>query len=358
MSNHTQNSEITFSMFSSPESRGMQQGLGFGAPPRELNLLKKYQPTWFAGFVGQEAAINRLTAFVANPYPAAFVLAGGTGTGKSSMGRALANEMGVDPNWGFNYVRSGELDAEAVNQALRQLRFVTPGDKWKLLLCDEAEAMSPKAKQLWLSALEPEQLCRRSVIVFTTNFFSKFERRFLDRCKTIQFESNPAILMPEAQVLMDRIWTLEDMEGPPPDVRTIPDLVDGGELSLRRVVLALESAKEDRLVTRPLPTAEELEFAALPRSLRRPQSEIDRPAERAASRGSRAAVVDHPKLTIAQYGVLKKIAAHADPTGFHSEKKPEVKTIDVLLGYGLLKNGKKPLHYLVATAGMKYLLSL
>jgi DnaK suppressor protein len=67
-----------------------------------------------------------------------------------------------------------------------------------------------------------------------------------------------------------------------------------------------------------------------------------------------------PKLTDPQSDLLKKVAAHADPVGYHAEKKPENKTLEALLKHKLVKKGKKNTtsgnyHYQVSTAGKKHL---
>jgi hypothetical protein len=67
-----------------------------------------------------------------------------------------------------------------------------------------------------------------------------------------------------------------------------------------------------------------------------------------------------PKLTDPQSDLLKKVAAHADPVGYHAEKKPENKTLEALLKHKLVKKGKKNstsgnYHYQVSTAGKKHL---
>ncbi len=67
-----------------------------------------------------------------------------------------------------------------------------------------------------------------------------------------------------------------------------------------------------------------------------------------------------PKLTDPQSDLLKKVAAHADPVGYHAEKKPENKVLEALLKHKLVKKGKKNAtsgnyHYQVSTAGKKHL---
>lgn len=246
--------EKTFSMFSQPEARAMQAGFSFPAPePTPKSLVEKYRPATLAEIVGQSYAVDRLAAFSAAPYPTAFLFAGETGTGKTSAAVALANELGVDPNWSLHRVSSGEMDAEEVRTTLKSLRFSAPNGGWKLVVCDEADGMSPKAKQLWLSALE--DLPPHTVIVFTTNHMARFDQRFIDRCELLEFDSSPSTLIADAQILFDRLWSAERLPGMAYDVRGIDDLVIAGAISFRRVVRAIERAKQGALPPRPVTVA-------------------------------------------------------------------------------------------------------
>jgi hypothetical protein len=69
-----------------------------------------------------------------------------------------------------------------------------------------------------------------------------------------------------------------------------------------------------------------------------------------------------PKLTVPQHELLKKIAAHTDPAGYHTDKKPELKVLESLLKHKLVKTGKKhpdtkQFHHFISTAGTKHLAS-
>jgi hypothetical protein len=69
------------------------------APPLSLDaapvhkarsLTEKYRPRKLAELAGQSEAVAVLSSFVADPYPAAFILAGGTGTGNGKFGNRSA----------------------------------------------------------------------------------------------------------------------------------------------------------------------------------------------------------------------------------------------------------------------------
>jgi hypothetical protein len=233
--------EMTFSMFSRLESRTMQSRLGLTDPPTPPQpLTEKYRPRALRDLFGQGPAVDRLRTFLEAPYSTGFVFDGETGTGKTSAALALAHELGVDLDWGLHRINSGEMDAEAVSFALKSLRFVAPGSGWKVAICDEADSMSAKAKQMWLSVLE--ELPVHSVVIFTTNHVGRFEQRFLDRCERITFASDAGMLAGDAQALIERVWKAEGFAGRSPAVEDLPDVVQKGVISFRRVIRAVEAA--------------------------------------------------------------------------------------------------------------------
>ena len=239
------------SLFTPAAERTHQPRLALADPPKPPQALtEKYRPRWLSDLYGQGAAVMRLMDYLDAPYPTAFVFCGDTGTGKTSAAVALANELGVNVNWDLHRIKSGELDQDAVNSALKCLRFHGQQGGWKVVICDEADSMSAKAKQLWLSALE--DLPENSIIIFTTNHRAKFERRFLDRCEVIEFTSDASLILQDAQALFNDLWRKEGIAGDPFDVSLAPNFLDGSSVSFRRVIRAVEMARSG---WRPSPNA-------------------------------------------------------------------------------------------------------
>ncbi len=214
----------------------------FGTGP----LTARYRPRRLAAIFGQDAPVAWLTSFAAEPYPAAFILEGETGTGKTTAALALAAELGCgsDEFGGLWQIASGEQSAEAVREMARRM-WVKPmlGSGWKVLVVNEVDRMHPQAEAVWLDVLE--HIPPRTVVVFTTNFTGKLSPRFRDRCTRLAFESDAATLRKTAEELVRVIWRREtgtnSLRAAAVE-RIVEGAVEEGKLSMRRVVQGIAPA--------------------------------------------------------------------------------------------------------------------
>jgi replication-associated recombination protein RarA len=211
------------------------------------SLTERYRPTSLDTIWGQDAVVKVLRKFAANPYPAAFIFEGQTGTGKTSAALALAAAIGCDLSQkefgGVQAIASGEQSADTVREAYRQM-FNTPwhGSGWKVVIVNEADRMARPAETIWLDVLEA--IPARTVIIFTTNEASRLSQRFLDRCTRLAFESDADKLHASATAFASAVWKAET--GKQPDAARIQQIVQAtaaqGQLSFRRLMQQLTVA--------------------------------------------------------------------------------------------------------------------
>ncbi len=213
------------------------------------SLTERYRPRKLAELAGQSEAVAVLAAYVADPYPAALILSGGTGTGKTSAAWALAAELGcnIDSNppefGGVFSIPSGELNADT-------LRTVWPGlwnmpfesaRGWKVLIINEVEQLNGAVEKLFLDKLE--DLPPSTTVIFTTNALETLPARFVDRCigGVLEFRSSADDLMQSAQALAQSIWRAETGADIPANTleKVVKRSITSGRLSFRRIVQAL-----------------------------------------------------------------------------------------------------------------------
>ena len=210
-----------------------------------MKLTDKYRPQRLADLRGQAGVVRGLAGFVRRPASSAFIFDGTPGTGKTSAALALARELGVDVDkreWGgLHEVASGELTAETVRELFgTTLRYTSwHGSGWKVVVCNEADNMSDKAAFLFLDVLE--HLPAKVVVIFTTNAIDKLPRRLRERCECHTFASRVSPeAEAEAQALIDHVWTMELGHNHSPRLADLTGWKEGGAVSFRGVVRALE----------------------------------------------------------------------------------------------------------------------
>jgi replication-associated recombination protein RarA len=195
-------------LFGFPETMNGEQG-GFQFPQA---LTEKYRPKTFAEFAGMEKQRRILQAFAANPYPTAFLFVGGPGTGKTSMGLALAQAIPAE----LHHVPSQECTVANIDRVRMTCQYVPmAGYRMHLVLVDEADQMSPQAQTSLLSKLDSTNFPPATVFVFTCNATDRLEARFLSRCKVLEFSTYG--MGPQATELLARVWKDQAGEATPPN---------------------------------------------------------------------------------------------------------------------------------------------
>lgn len=153
-----------------------------------LALYRKYRPQEFNDVIGQDLATEMLkNAIKNNKIYHAYIFSGDRGTGKTTVARIFAKEIGCAPQDIF------ELDA-ASNNSVDDMRLIidatktsTFGSKYKIYILDEAHMLSKSAFNALLKTLEepPEHV----IFILATTDKHKIPNTILSRCQEINFIS-------------------------------------------------------------------------------------------------------------------------------------------------------------------------
>jgi DNA polymerase III gamma/tau subunit len=186
----------------------MQSSLNF---PESLS--EKYRPHRIAEFVGLDRPKKVLTAFCKRPTSGAWLFLGPSGVGKSTMALALANELNAE----LHKIPSQKCTAAAIEDVVRMCWYapMTAGG-FHIVLADEADAMSNAAQLQLLSKLDSTDPAPNTVWIFTANDTERLERRFLSRCKTLEFSSYG--MAGEIAAYLDKVWHAEGGNGNCPEL--------------------------------------------------------------------------------------------------------------------------------------------
>jgi replication-associated recombination protein RarA len=102
------------------------------------------------------------------------------------MALAMAEEMKAE----LHLIPSQKCTAQAIEDVRRMCQYAPMfGCAWHLVVVDEVDSASNAAQLALLSKLDATDPAPNTVWVFTSNFCDKLEKRFLSRCRVIEFSN-------------------------------------------------------------------------------------------------------------------------------------------------------------------------
>lgn len=150
-------------------------------------LYRKYRPQKFEDVVGQESVVKTLEAQVKNgTISHAYLFAGSRGTGKTSIARIFARELGTSENDLYEIdaaSRTSVDDIRELNESVNTLPF---NSKYKVYILDEVHMLSKSANNAFLKTLEepPEHV----IFILATTETHKIPETILSRCEVHTFK--------------------------------------------------------------------------------------------------------------------------------------------------------------------------
>jgi len=118
-------------------------------------LITKYRPTKFSQVVGQDAVVKALERAIAKGLAKTLLFTGPSGTGKTTLARIAAAELGCLPGSLIEIDAATHTGIENMRDVMDGLRYLPLGEgRIKVVLIDECHALSAQAWKSILKATE------------------------------------------------------------------------------------------------------------------------------------------------------------------------------------------------------------
>jgi len=153
----------------------------------EQALYRKYRPAKWKEVLGQEHIVKVLEGALANDRVShAYLFYGSRGTGKTTVARIFARELGVTPNDIYEIDAAsnrGIDDVRELREAVNTLPLESP---YKVYIIDEVHMLTKEAFNALLKTLEEPP--KHVIFILATTELEKLPETVVSRCQTFTFQ--------------------------------------------------------------------------------------------------------------------------------------------------------------------------
>lgn len=152
----------------------------------ELALYRKYRPKKFKEVLGQDHVVQALESAVeSSKVSHAYLFVGTRGTGKTSVARIFASEIGVSPNDLYEIDAASNRGIEDIKELRDGTRVLPFDSKYKVYIIDEVHMLSKDAWGALLKTLEEPP--KHVIFILATTELQKVPETIISRCQVFYF---------------------------------------------------------------------------------------------------------------------------------------------------------------------------
>lgn len=169
-------------------------------------LYRAYRPQTFDEVRGQEQVTETLKAAIKNKKIAhAYLFCGGRGTGKTSVARILAKELGVSDKDLYEIDAASNTGVDNIRELREGVNVVPFESPYKFYIIDEAHMLSKAAFNAFLKTLEEPPA--HALFVLATTEREKIPDTIQSRCEIYTFKQ------PSREMLAETVAAVAKSEG-------------------------------------------------------------------------------------------------------------------------------------------------
>lgn len=208
-------------------------------------LYRKYRPKSFKDVLGQDHIVKVLEgAIKLGNISHAYIFAGSRGTGKTSVARIFAEEVGTTGNDLYEIDAASNRGIDDVREIRESVQTLPFESKYKVYIIDEAHMLTKEAWNAFLKTLEEPPAY--VIFILATTELEKIPETVLSRCQAFQFKK------PTLAVLKGVVLSIAKEEGrmlEPSSAELIALLGDGSFRDTQGILDKVLSFSADKKIT-------------------------------------------------------------------------------------------------------------
>lgn len=170
------------------------------------SLYRKHRPKGWSEVSGQSHIVSILEAEARKEYPShALLFAGSRGTGKTTLARIFAKEIGTKPEDIYEIDAASNTSVEDIRVLNEAIYALPMNSKFKVYILDEVHMLSKSAFNAFLKTLEEPP--KHVIFILATTELHKIPETIISRCQVFHLKK------PNIETLRDVIEAVAKKEG-------------------------------------------------------------------------------------------------------------------------------------------------
>ena len=205
----------------------------------EFLWVEKYRPKTIEDCILPESTKKTFLDFLDKGEVPNLLLSGPAGCGKTTVAKALCNQLGVD-----YYVINGSDEGRFLDTVRNSAKnfastvSLTSQSKHKVIIIDEADNTTSDVQLLLRASIE--EFSRNCRFIFTCNYKNKIIEPLHSRCAVIEFSIKGREKQEVATCFFKRINSILEEEGVESDKKVVAELINKHFPDWRRVLNELQ----------------------------------------------------------------------------------------------------------------------